>query len=98
MKPWISSNDQNKIIDLIRIYFPDSEIYFFGSRVSGGFKETSDLDVCLKSQSALSLSSWAKLESDFVQSDLPYKVDLVDWARISPEFQSQIERSLLKIN
>jgi type I restriction enzyme S subunit len=35
----------------------------------------------------LTLSLLAAIEHDFSESDLPFKVDVVDWAAISPAFR-----------
>lgn len=72
-------------------FFPHSEIIFFGSRTKGTHQIGSDLDVCIRDSSPLSLSEWAKLDEVFSNSDLPYKVDISDWNRISTEFQKVIQ-------
>ena len=84
------------VIESIRKYFPSAQILFFGSRANGKFKPTSDLDVCLKDRQPLDLAQWAQLESDLSSSDLPYKVDLVDWSRVTPEFQKIIASSTIQ--
>lgn len=37
----------------------------------------------------------AALKEDFSESDLPYKVDLVDWQKVSPSFRAIIQRDRL---
>lgn len=54
-------------------------------------KPYSDLDLAIIGESALPLSLMAAMEHDFTESDLPFKVDLVDWASTSPAFRAIIE-------
>ena len=70
---------------------PQCEVWAFGSRVNGRPKPFSDLDLVLIDHEAISLDVRAKLVEAFSESDLPWKVDLVDWHSISPEFQEIIQ-------
>lgn len=87
----IGDQERQKISAAIQKYFPGSRVMAFGSRVRGDFKRYSDLDICIDSGKILPLGRLAQLEEEFSQSDLLYKVDLVDWHRITPEFQKIIE-------
>ncbi len=70
---------------------PQCEVWAFGSRVNGNPKPFSDLDLVLIDRQAISLDTRANLAEAFSESDLPWKVDLVDWHSISPEFQKIIQ-------
>ncbi len=67
--------------------------YAFGSRVKGNHHRLSDLDLCFKDPIPYSIIS--HLEEDFEESDLPYKVDIVNWQTCSEEFRSIISKNLL---
>lgn len=67
--------------------------YAFGSRVAGTHKRFSDLDLCLKGEKPIEDDVMAELKGKFSESDLPYKVDVVDYHRISSSFRSRIEES-----
>ena len=71
-------------------HLPGKKIWVFGSRITDRAKPYSDLDLAIIDDSTLPLSLIASLTEDFINSDLPFKVDLVDWVAISPEFQSII--------
>jgi len=91
------TNEQKDFIKIkIYQYFSTSEIYFFGSRVNDKYKPTSDIDICIKDVKALDLGKWGKLADDFSSSDLPFKVDLVDWHRIKADFQQVILKTGVK--
>ncbi len=70
---------------------PHCEVWAFGSRVNGTPKPFSDLDLVLINHEAISLDVRANLVEAFSESDLPWKVDLVDWHSISPQFRQIIQ-------
>ena len=90
MSKGITDSDKKTILDVIKNFFPAAKMYFFGSRFLQTNKPGSDLDLCLRSDQKLDLSQWSKLEEALAQTDLPYKVDVSDWNRISAEFQAII--------
>nr|WP_306815203.1 nucleotidyltransferase domain-containing protein [Limnobacter parvus] len=79
------------VLKIIEKCVPAYEIWAFGSRVDGNPKPFSDLDLALIGAHELPLSTRAELNNAFSESDLPWKVDLVDWHGISPEFQKIIQ-------
>ena len=80
------------IQSILARHVPDREVWAFGSRTTGKARTYSDLDLCILGDRPLDPSVAAALAEDFSESDLPYKVDLVDWARTSPAFRALIER------
>ena len=74
---------------------PDLEVWAFGSRVTGGASAVSDLDLAIISNEALSFEIMAALRDDFSESNIPYKVDVLDWAMIDPSFQTIIRQQHL---
>lgn len=95
MHPGITIEQKLFIVDSVKKYFAPCEILVFGSRITEKFRPSSDLDLCIRAKKALSLSDWSKLTADFVESDLPFKIDLLDWQRLSPDFQKNILKSCL---
>lgn len=73
-------------------HLPDAVVWVFGSRATGKAKKYSDLDLCVKASQPLSLNVMSALAEDFSESDLPWKVDLVDWWSISEAFRAIIDR------
>lgn len=86
---------QNKELALIQKILgdivPHCEVWAFGSRVNGNPKPFSDLDLVMLDRQPISLDTRANLAEAFSESDLPWKVDLLDWHSISPEFQKIIQ-------
>ncbi len=93
----IENNELKFIKHLILKYVPDAKIKAFGSRVKGTAKKYSDLDIAIQADQSISLLTLSNLEEAFANSDLVYKVDLIDWHRISPEFQQHIEKNCVVI-
>ena len=76
-------------------YVPGCEVRVFGSGAKGHAKPYSDLDLVLMGSSPLPLTTLGLLREAFAESDLPWRVDLVDWASTAPGFQRHIaEHSL----
>ena len=71
---------------------PQYEVWAFGSRAKWTAKQYSDLDLAIITDKPLSLDVSASLSDDFSESDLPYKVDIVDWATTSESFRKIIEQ------
>ena len=72
---------------------PDREVLVFGSRATGNAKEYSDLDLAIMGEEPLSLRVVSALEEALGESDLPFKVDIVEWARIDEGFRGIVRRS-----
>ena len=71
---------------------PGFTVRAFGSRAVGKPRRYSDLDLAVIGEASLTLSQTADLLDAFSESDLPFKVDVVDWRSASPHIQAIIER------
>jgi len=79
------------IKNILDKHLPSSAVVFaFGSRVKGHAKKFSDLDLTVDAGERLSRSIMTNVAFDFEESDLPYKVDFIDWNRISESFKNII--------
>lgn len=87
----ISPSDLQIVHSILRRHLPNREVRAFGSRVTGTARKYSDLDLVVMGDMPLSLSVSAALSDDFSESDLPFKVDVVDWATTSPGFREIIQ-------
>ena len=79
-----------QVTEVLTAHVPECEVWVFGSRATKGAKRFSDLDLAIVSPTALPVRRLALLASAFEESDLPIKVDLVDWKSSSPEFRKRI--------
>lgn len=87
----LSRQDMERICQILREHIPSVEVRVFGSRVRGTATPCSDLDLALLGEEPLSLSVLGGLREAFEDSDLSFRVDLVDWHRISDSFKEVIE-------
>ena len=78
---------------ILRRHLPGREVWVFGSRATGTAKEYSDLDLVVIGDIPLDLGRLALLEHDLDESDLPFKVDVVDWATASESFRQIIRKT-----
>jgi predicted nucleotidyltransferase len=83
---------QTIVLKILRQYLPDYEVWAFGSRVTGRAKRYSDLDLVVMSDQPLDFGLLGEIRDAFSESDLPFKVDLLDWAVTSMEFREIIKR------
>lgn len=79
-----------EISDILKGYAPRYEVWAFGSRVNGTARQFSDLDLAIITKHPMPLKDFAIIKEAFEQSNLPYKVDLIDWAATSVPFQNII--------
>lgn len=77
---------------ILRRHVPHYEVWAFGSRAGWTAKQYSDLDLAIITDKPLPLAVSAALSDDFSESDLPWKVDVVDWATTGESFRRIIER------
>ncbi len=80
---------------ILNRHLPTAEVWAYGSRVSGDCHDASDLDLVVRNPAALdvALSGLPDLKDALVESNLPIRVDLVEWARIPESFRREIERA-----
>ena len=68
-------------------HVPGCEVRAFGSRVKWTAKDYSDLDLAIVGSKPLTLRQGRQLAEAFEESDLPIRVDVLDWHTISEEFK-----------
>jgi predicted nucleotidyltransferase len=88
----ISAADWEIVLGILQHHVPDKTVWAFGSRAKGTAKPYSDLDLVVISDKPLSLDLSATLADAFSESDLPWKVDVVDWATTGVAFRKLIEQ------
>jgi len=76
----------------------EADNWVFDSRATGQSKKYSDLDLCIKANHPLGLDVMSALPEDFSESDLPWKVDIVDRWCVSDEFRAIIDRDRIKLD
>jgi len=77
---------------ILAAHAPQAEVRAFGSRVTRTAKNYSDLDLAIVGERRLTLGEMSRLREAFEESDLPFRVDVLDWHALSPEFRRVIEQ------
>jgi predicted nucleotidyltransferase len=77
---------------ILAAHAPQAEVRAFGSRATRTAKNYSDLDLAIVGERKLTLGEMSRLREAFEESDLPFRVDVLDWHAISPEFRRVIEQ------
>lgn len=80
------------VADILEQQLPDHEVWAFGSRARHSAKRYSDLDLVVISDEPLPLQQLARVNAEFSDSDLPWRVDLLDWATTGETFRNQISQ------
>ena len=76
---------------------PGARAFAFGSRAQGGAPPFSDLDLAIECDRPLGLDLIGQIAEAFSESDLPYKVDIVDLSALDPGFRTRIAADLLPL-
>jgi predicted nucleotidyltransferase len=75
------------------------QVFFFGSRaIAAKGSERSDIDIGLEGAEAVSLSIMAKIKEDIINLPFLYKIDLVDFKRVSADFYQVAKTNIELIN
>jgi len=81
-----------KIIGILSALFPDAKIILFGSRARGTEREFSDVDLALDAGKPLSRHAIQEAVAMFSQSNIPYKIEIVDVHEVSEEMKDAIKK------
>jgi predicted nucleotidyltransferase len=95
--------------DILRRHVPDHAVWAFGSRAKRTARRFSDLDLAIITDTPLPLDLaiitdtplpldvGRGLREDFSTSDLPSRVDILDWATASEAFRRRVEQDKVVI-
>lgn len=77
------------IQEILSHYEAIQSALLFGSRARGTFRAASDVDIALKG--AITIKLIAKIKAEFEDSNLPFFVDIVDYARADNALKNEID-------
>lgn len=80
---------KNELLKIIGKYLnlESYKIFFFGSRVSGKGNENSDIDIGIQGPREIPLSLMAKIREEIDNLSILYKIEIVDFQKVSADFQ-----------
>ena len=92
-------NHRRLVRDILAEHLPpEARTWIFGSRATGRAWRYSDLDLAIDAGRRLTLDETAILREAFEESDLPYRVDIVDWYAIDDDFRRIISAGRRPLN
>lgn len=79
------------VLETLARHVPDRDVRVMGSRVTGQAKPFSDLDLVVMGDAPIDLVTRGRLRAAFDDSDLPFTVDIIEWASASEAFRRVID-------
>jgi predicted nucleotidyltransferase len=89
------TNDLDFIKNVIKMYLSDCEIRVFGSRIKKRSKKYSDIDIAIVSKEKIDWVTIEKIKERFSISDLPYRVDILDYNSLSLNFKKIVDKNYI---
>ena len=87
----LSARHRRLVLKILAANLPaTSKAWLFGSRAAGRARRYSDLDLAIDAGRPMTLDETASLAEAFSESDLRYRVDIVDWRTIDAGFRTII--------
>jgi predicted nucleotidyltransferase len=83
----ISQDQLQTIKAILKRHVPDYEVRAFGSRFTWTAKDYSDLDLAIVGPEKLPFKELSALKTAFEESDLSFRVDVLDWRAIRRSFK-----------
>lgn len=84
--------------DILRTHLPPgTSVWVFGSRATASARRYSDLDLALEGERPLSLDLLGDVAEALSESDLPYKVDVIDLRTVDPAFHALIASDMIAL-
>ncbi|GHU59568.1 hypothetical protein FACS189444_5090 [Spirochaetia bacterium] len=88
----LTEEERSIVLKILKRFVPDCEVRVFGSRFKGTAREYSDLDLAVCGQEKQPKGVIDDMRYDFQVSDLPFRVDIMDYHALSPEFKRIVDR------
>lgn len=97
MIPQIEARHLGLIRAILDARLPGSAVWVYGSRARGGARPHSDLDLLIDATIPIEERVLAQMDLDFADSDLPFRVEIVDGARLDPRFRQRVAPDLVAL-
>ena len=89
----LDSNHLETVKRILELHFNGLEVLAYGSLVSGvNLTPDADLDIVVVSEKPISLEDMISVEQAFAERGLPFRVDIVAWAKLPESIQKAIKK------
>lgn len=87
------------VTQIIRRHLPDQSYksFIFGSHATGNNRKFSDIDLGIMGPRSLSSKEYISIANDLEESSLSFRVDLVDFTKVSDKFKQVSLRDTIQI-
>jgi predicted nucleotidyltransferase len=94
----LSLGERTIVQTILRTHLPPAtRVWVFGSRATGTAVRYSDLDLALEGEKPLGPNVLGDVAEALSESDLPYKVDVIDLRSVDPAFRAMIEPEMIAL-
>jgi len=95
----VTELEMREILTILTNYFTEGRVLAFGSRHKGTHKKFSDLDLAFikHNGTALENAEWGSLKEKFEESNLVFRVDIVDYLATTENFRKIIDENCIEI-
>lgn len=90
----LKPQEKKLVIDLITQHLPNTTVWAFGSRVTFTSSPYSDLDLVAFTNPSQQ-AQVSMLKEAFEESNLPFRVDFLEWDSIPENFRQNIEGEVI---
>ena len=98
MQLCLEQDQLDKIQRIFKVHFSGLEVDAYGPRVTGvGLTPDAALNVAVISSKPISFEQMVSVERAFADSGLPFRVDVVDWAKLTENMQKNIKKEHIAI-
>jgi predicted nucleotidyltransferase len=87
----VSHGHMQFLLGEIERHIPKATVWAFGSRVTGQHRPASDLDLAVHCDKETARTDLPRLNEALIESDLPFKVQLLDFDRLPENMQATIK-------
>lgn len=95
----LSADHRRIVLEILGASLPEgARAWVFGSRATGRSRRYSDLDLAIDAGRPLTLDECAILAEAFGDSDLPFRVDILDWHAVDQRFRDVIAAQRAPLN
>lgn len=85
------------ILEQLKLYIPKAEVWAFGSRIKDSNRTSSDLDLAILCDEDTAKKQLLKLNEVLIESDIPFKVQLLDFKHLPKNMQDNIKKQYIII-
>lgn len=89
-----------EVLRIIKQYLniDDYRVFFFGSRVAGVENELSDIDIGIEGRESIPSGVLSGIENELDNLPILYKIDIVDFKKVLPDFYKVAIQRIEPIN